>query len=124
MANLIEREAVVHDLHGARFSSYVAPSSGSTELCAWRVAVAPGVAGQEHRISREEVFLVLSGSPTLALDGVSSELTPGRVVLAPAGARVRLDNPGGTPAELWVTTSVGLEAELADGSSLSPPWTR
>jgi hypothetical protein len=34
------------------------------------------------------------------------------------------DNPGRQPATAWVTTSVGLEAELADGSRISPPWVR
>lgn len=116
--------AAVHELHGARFASFVSPSSGSEQLCAWRVRVAAGLAGQEHRISHEEVFLVLSGSPALTVDGAHARLEPGAVALAPAGARLRLDNPGPDAAELWVTTSVGLRAELADGTWVSPPWTR
>ncbi len=117
-------QAVVHEMHGARFSSYVSPSSGSEQLCAWNVRVAAGVVGQEHRVSHEEVFLVLAGSPTLTLDGVPATLAAGQVALAPAGARLRLDNRGADDAELWVSTSVGLRAELADGTTVSPPWTR
>lgn len=124
MPVLSETEAVVHEMHGARFSSYVSPSSGSAQLCAWRVAVAPGVEGQEHRVSHEEVFLVLAGAPRLWLDGVATELCTHQVAFVPAGARLRLDNPGAVPAELWVSTPVGLQAQLADGSVLSPPWTR
>ena len=29
-------DAVIHDMHGSRFTSYAAPSRGSAELCAWR----------------------------------------------------------------------------------------
>jgi hypothetical protein len=32
-------DAVVHDLHGSRFTSYAAPARGSTELRAWRLDV-------------------------------------------------------------------------------------
>ena len=35
-----------------------------------------------------------------------------------------VDNPGLGPAAMWVSTTVGLQAELADGSTLTPPWTR
>jgi quercetin dioxygenase-like cupin family protein len=124
MSVIEEEQTVVHELHGARFSSYVAPSRGSTQLCAWRVAVEPGVPGQEHRVSREEVFLVLAGTPTLTLDGTATVLEPGQVAFAAVGTRIRLANHGRTEAALWVSTSVGLEAELPDGSTVRPPWTR
>lgn len=113
----------VHRLHGASFASYVAPSSGGAELCAWKVAVEPGVVGQAHRITKEEVFLVLGGNPVLTVDHEVHALEPGEVVFAPAGAEVRLDNQAPDPAELWVTTTVGLTARMADGSQIAPPWT-
>jgi mannose-6-phosphate isomerase-like protein (cupin superfamily) len=47
----------------------------------------------------------------------------GDVAVLPAGATVRVDNTGEAPVTAWVTTSVGLEAELADGSRIVPPWT-
>jgi len=115
---------IEHRMHGAVFRSYVAPSRGSHELCAWQVAVDPGVRGQGHEISHEEVFLVLAGTPTLTVDDRTSSLGAGDVVLAPAGSTVRLDNDAAETAELWVTTSVGLTARLADGQEVAPPWTR
>ena len=33
------KSAIVHDLHGARFTSFVAPARGSLELCAWRLEI-------------------------------------------------------------------------------------
>lgn len=115
-------EAVVHDMHGVRFVSYAAPALGSTELCAWRGEVPAGSGGQVHTVSREEVFLVLSGSVELTIDGSARLLGTGDVAIAPAGSTLLVANPTEEPAGMWVTTSTGLTATLPDGSSISPPW--
>jgi mannose-6-phosphate isomerase-like protein (cupin superfamily) len=75
-------------------------------------------------VSHEEVFLVQSGSPRLVVNGEGCVLSPGQVALAPAGALLRLDNDGPDEASLWVTTSVGLTAQLADGTAWTPALTR
>ncbi len=115
-------DAVTHELHGSRFSSFVRPGTGSAELCAWQLEIAGSLAGQPHRPSREEVLLVLDGRLVVDVDGERSEARPGDVVLVPAGASFRVDNALATPAHVWVTSSVGLEAELPDGSRLAPAW--
>ncbi len=119
-----ESEAVPHRLHGATFHSFAAPARGSGELCAWRLEVAPGTEGVAHRVSREEVLLLLGGELTVTLDDVTTRVAAGEVVVVPAGAHFRLDNDSAEPATAWVTTSVGLEATLADGTTISPPWVR
>ena len=116
-------EAVTHQLHGSVFHSYVSPSAGSQELCAWRLEIAPGVEGVRHRVDREEVFLLIAGRLRVHLDGVAEEMSAGDVLRVPAGAEFGIDN-GDEPAEAWVTTSVGLKATLPDGSVISPPWVR
>lgn len=115
-------DAVVHEMHGVRFVSYAASALGSKELCAWRTEVSAGRAGPPHRISREEVFLVLSGSLELTIDGETRSLSAGDTAVAPPGSSLGLVNATEKPATMWVTTSTGLEAELADGSRISPPW--
>jgi quercetin dioxygenase-like cupin family protein len=128
MSVLHPADAIVHELHGARFSSYAAPARGSQELCAWRLDVAPGTQGVPHVVSREEVLLVLAGTLHVTVGtgaGAAAEASgPGDVIVVPPGASLRIDNPGDEQATAWVTTSVGLEATLADGSTLSPPWVR
>jgi quercetin dioxygenase-like cupin family protein len=116
-------DAVVHEMHGTRFTSYAAPSRGSQELCAWRVDVPPGSTGVAHTITREEIVFVLSGAIEMTLDQHTSTVRAGDVAVLPTGATVRVDNAGDEPATAWVTTSVGLEARLADGSRIVPPWT-
>lgn len=115
-------EAVVHDMHGVRFVSYANPAMGSTELCAWRGEVPAGSTGVAHTISREEVFLVLSGTVEIAIDDTGRPLAAGDAAVALAGSRVSVSNRTQEPALMWVTTSKGLTATLADGSQISPPW--
>ncbi|MDX6430791.1 MAG: hypothetical protein QOE54_3157 [Streptosporangiaceae bacterium] len=117
-------EAVVHEMHGARFTAYATPASGSKELCAWRLEVAGGTRGVAHTISREEVFLLMKGAVSITIDGTVTTLAPGDAAVVPAGATLCLDNDTDEPASAWVATSVGLEAVLADGTRITPPWTR
>jgi quercetin dioxygenase-like cupin family protein len=121
-------EAVAHDMHGSRFTSYAAPARGSAELCAWRLDVPSRCEGTTHAVSREEVVFVLGGTLLVTLgdepDAAGIACRAGDAIVVPAGSSVRVDNPADEPASAWVTTSVGLEAVLPDGSRLSPPWLR
>lgn len=109
-------------LHGSRFASYVAPSRGSDQLCAWQLTVEAGTVGAEHRVSREEVLFVTEGSLRVTIDGVCSDAPRGTVVFVPADSSFRVDG-GEHGASAWVATTAGLQAVLADGSRLTPPWT-
>jgi len=124
-------DAVVHQFHGSVFTSFASPARGSRELCAWRLEVPPGSRGVPHTISKEEILLVLSGTLRVTLDGAPAsadarpaDARPGDAVLVPAGAQLQVDNPGPAPAVAWVTTSVGLEATMAGGAAIRPPWTQ
>jgi quercetin dioxygenase-like cupin family protein len=114
-------EATTFETHGSRFSSYVAPSRGSNELCAWRLDVPADLDGVAHRPNREEILLVLDGELRITLDGVHSELRRGDVALVPANSELCID-AGPRGASAWVTTTPGLEAVMGDGSRITPPW--
>ncbi|MET8474540.1 cupin domain-containing protein [Streptomyces sp. NPDC006422] len=117
-------EAVVHELHGARFVSYASSATGSKELAAWRSEIPAGMKGPAHTISREEVLHVLGGTLVLSLDGTPHTLTAGDTAIAHAGTTLGVENPTDEPASMWVTAPIGLEAELADGTRIAPPWAR
>lgn len=111
-----------YEVHGSRFTSYARPATGSAQLCAWRLDVPAGSVGMPHRPSREEVLAVLSGTARVMLDGVEATAVAGDVILVPAGAEFQLDTVGDEPFRAWVTTTVGLSAQLPDGSRMTPPW--
>ncbi|CAM5527379.1 cupin domain-containing protein [Streptomyces pharetrae] len=117
-------DALVHELHGARFVSHASPRTGSRELCAWRGEIPAGTVAPVHTVSREEILHLLDGELRVTLDGRTAHLTPGDTVIVTAGTAFGVENPGERTAVTWVTTSVGLEAELADGTRISPPWAR
>lgn len=115
-------QAVVHELHGTRFTSYISPAAGSTELAAWRGEIPAGTPALAHVISHEEAFYVLSGRLRLSIDGETAELSPGDAAVAPADSELAVSNPFDEPVQIWVTTRIGLRARLADGSTITPPW--
>jgi len=116
-------QAVVHELHGTRFTSYARPASGSRELCGWRVEIPGRTEGVAHRVGREEVLYVLSGSVRVGLDDVWADAAAGDAIVVAAGTRFRVDNLADEPMIAWVTTTTGFGAVMADGSWLTPPWT-
>ncbi|MGW0331996.1 cupin domain-containing protein [Streptomyces sp. NPDC003011] len=115
-------EAVTHEIHGARFVSYATPRTGSKELCAWRGEIPAGTKAPAHTVDREEIFHVLSGELLMTLDGHAHRVGAGDTVIINPGATLAVENPTAETATSWVTTSIGLEAELADGTRIAPPW--
>jgi len=115
-------EAATHEMHGARFISYATPRTGSKELCAWRGEIPAGTRATHHTVTREEIFHLLSGELLITLDGHTERIAAGDTVIINPGATLGVENPTGEVAASWVTTSIGLEAELADGTRITPPW--
>ena len=121
MPFLRSAEAITYQTHGSSFTSYVTPSRGATQLCAWRLDVPAGLTGVAHRPTREEVLLVLDGELLITLDGEQATLHEGDVVLVPANSEFSVDT-GTHRATAWVTTTPGLEAIMSDDSRITPPW--
>ncbi|MFJ8084378.1 cupin domain-containing protein [Streptomyces sp. NPDC096205] len=115
-------DAVTHEIHGARFVSYATPLSGSKELCAWRGEIPAGTKAPAHTVNREEIFHLLIGDLLITLDGVTERVTAGDTVIINPGATLAVENPTAHTAITWVTTSIGLEATMTDGTVITPPW--
>ncbi|MGW2287545.1 cupin domain-containing protein [Streptomyces phaeochromogenes] len=115
-------EAVVHEIHGARFVSYATPLSGSKELCAWRGEIPAGTKAPAHTVNHEEILHLLAGELLMTLDGRTERIAAGDTVIINPGSTLAVENPTEETAISWVTTSIGLQAELADGTVITPPW--
>ena len=62
-------DIAVHQVHGSTFSSFVAPSRGSTQLCAWQLRVPAGLTGAAHRPPEKRCCSCSTGnspSPSMA----------------------------------------------------------
>jgi quercetin dioxygenase-like cupin family protein len=117
-------QAAVHTMHGTSFTAYASPERGSRELCAWHIEIPGHTTGIPHRVSREEVLYVLSGTIQASVDGRAELAAAGDVILVPAGAEFGVNNLTDAHATAWVTTTVGFRGVLPDGSWIAPPWTQ
>jgi len=119
---IIERNAQRHhELHGARFHTLASPSLGAEETSVWRVHLAADTPGLPHRVTREEIFVVVCGSATASLDGTAHPLSAGSTLVLPAGVELSLET-GAEALEAIVCLPVGGQGVVGDGEPFTPPW--
>ncbi|GAA3690229.1 cupin domain-containing protein [Microlunatus aurantiacus] len=115
--------APTHTLAGTTFTSLATPSRGSTsDTSVWRVSIAPGTKPTPHALTREEIFVVLTGSADVTIDVTQASAGAGDAIVVPPGVPFSLANPGDDPLELLCCLPVGGQARLDDGTLLTPPW--
>ncbi|MCA9576372.1 MAG: cupin domain-containing protein [Polyangiales bacterium] len=111
-----------HELPHARFRSLATPARGSRETSVWRVWLAPGVDGTPHRVTREEVFIVLEGRVACATEGSTQFAAAGDAIVTPVGVDFTIAAVGDAPAELLCCLPVGGQAQFGSGEPFTPPW--
>lgn len=116
--------APTHALHGAKFTSLATPSRGSSATSVWRVELAPGAPATPHEVTREEIFVVLSGRAAVRLGDERAEAAAGDAVVVPADTRFEIACAGDEPLHALCCLPVGGEARLGDGTAFVPPWAR
>jgi mannose-6-phosphate isomerase-like protein (cupin superfamily) len=115
-------EAPTHTLGGTTFTSLATPSRGSSRTSVWEVSVSPGETPTPHRLTDEEVFVVLDGVAAVTLGDQRQQATAGDAIVVPAGVDFSLANAGDTRLRLLCCLPVGGQAVLADGEPFTPPW--
>jgi quercetin dioxygenase-like cupin family protein len=115
-------DAPVFELPGIRFTSCAAPGRGAKESAVWIVEIAAGTPGGVHRLTREEIIVVLQGRATAVLDADSIELGVGDTLIVPKDRDFSLANPFADPFHAVAVLPVGGQA-IQDGKTFSPPWT-
>ncbi len=119
---VIERESQRHhELPGTRFQTLASPSLGSRETSVWRVHLDPGTPGLPHHVTREEIFVMVSGSATASLDGTAQRISAGSTLVLPAGVELSLETAA-EPLEAIVCLPVGGQGVIGDGEPFTPPW--
>jgi quercetin dioxygenase-like cupin family protein len=110
-----------HEIPGARFQTLASPSLGAEETSVWRVRLEAGTPGLPHRLTREEIFVVLAGSAVASLDGEPKRVASGSTLVLPAGVELSLAT-GDEGLEAIVCLPVGGQGMVGDGEPFTPPW--
>ncbi|HRW18369.1 MAG TPA: cupin domain-containing protein [Dermatophilaceae bacterium] len=122
MMGVIKRpQTPTHDLGGTRFTSLATPSTGTTDTSVWQVEIEAGVPAQPHRLTREEVFIVLGGTARVTLAGQLLQADPGDAIVVPPHADFGIESASDSPLTLLCCLPVGGQA-VVEGSAFTPPW--
>ena len=117
------RTAPAHELPGTRFTSLATPSRGSSETAIWEILVAAGTAETPvHRVTREELFVVLSGCAAVVLDGVAEVATDGDTIIVPPDTDFSLANAGDNDLRMVCCLPVGGQVSVDGEGTFTPPW--
>ncbi len=121
-------------VHGAtRFTSLATPTRGEAcDTSVWRVDIAPNTSPTLHRVTREEIFVVLAGGAQVRLGDARHEVVAGQVIVVPADTDFELattDQPLSAICCLPVGGQAYLPAgarpakdEAGSGAPFTPPW--
>jgi mannose-6-phosphate isomerase-like protein (cupin superfamily) len=111
-----------HEMHGSRFTALVNPRRGARDTSVWRVELAPRSTPTLHEVTREEVFVILSGTARVTIAGVESSASTGDAVLVPADTPFSIANAGDEPLRAICCLPVGGQARLPGAEPFTPPW--
>ena len=109
---------------GLAVTGLAAPSRGATETSVWRLTLAPGAAGSEHTLDREEIFVVLAGRAVATIDGDEQHLRPGDALVVPPHRPFSLANPHGESFEAVAALPVGGRVHIPGSHPFVPPWAK
>jgi mannose-6-phosphate isomerase-like protein (cupin superfamily) len=115
-------DAPQFSLPGVTFTGLASPSRGSRENAAWRIHMAAGTAPRLHRLTREEIFIGLSGRADAQVGDVRHELSAGCALVVPAGTDFALSTPHGEAFEAVAVLPVGGLAVVDGQPPFVPPW--
>jgi quercetin dioxygenase-like cupin family protein len=113
--------AATHELPHARFTSLATPSRGACETSVWRVEIAPGSPATPHQVTREETFVILSGSARVKIAGEEAEAKRGDVIVIPPHTTFEIAALGDEALHALCCFPVGGKAKLG-GRVFTPPW--
>ena len=110
-----------HDLGDTRFTALASPSRGSNENSVWIVEIDPGTPATPHRLTREEVFVVLDGAASVRVGDVTGTASPGDAVVVPPDVDFEIACLGRSPLRMVCCLPVGGQAQVGD-ATFTPPW--
>jgi quercetin dioxygenase-like cupin family protein len=99
-----------------------APSRGCATVSTWRITAQPGAESVTHRLTTDEVFVVLTGELAATVDGAELTVRAGDSLSVPPGVDFSLANRGDAPFEAVACMAAGGMALVGDVEPFTPPW--
>jgi quercetin dioxygenase-like cupin family protein len=115
-------EAPVFGEAGTLITGYGSPSRGSESVAAWRVTLDPGAASPVHRLTHDEVFIVLTGEARFDVEDRRHHVGPGDAICVPPQTAFALSNAGAETMTAICCMAAGGQARIGDGDAFSIPW--
>ena len=110
-------------LPGLRHRTVGGKDSGVKSMEVWQQTIAPGAATPVHRHACEEVIVILTGSGTLMIDGVTTAFGPNSTLILPHDVVHQITNTGADEMHLVATLSMApVRVRTGDGAPMPLPW--
>lgn len=123
MTLITSADAAIFDVPDTHVIAYAAPSRGSTELCLWRIDIAPESTSPLHHMDCEEVFLCVDGRAVVATSTEERPLEAGDCLVLPAQTDFSFRVVGDKPFRALACIRAGDKATMAaSGDTFVPPW--
>lgn len=122
MSLITPDDAAQFKLPGISFTSLATPSRGSAETSVWQVEIDPGTPGTPHQLTREEVFVALSGTARVTIGNATFAFAAGEALVVPPETVFALANEGDSPFKALAIFPVGGKARIGDAAPITPPW--
>jgi mannose-6-phosphate isomerase-like protein (cupin superfamily) len=98
------------------------PSRGCTDTAVWHVEIAAGTPPTpSHRLTREEVFVVLDGTARVSFRDDSRLAHAGDAIVVPTDVDFVLSNDGDDDLRMLCCMPVGGQVAAGD-DVFTPPW--
>ena len=116
-------DAPTFEVHGATITGAASPSRGSSQICLWRINLAPGSDVPAHILDHEEIFHALSGTLLATVDGEQHRVRGGDTLIVRPGATLQISIPHESRFQAVVVLPAGSRARFeAGGEPFTPPW--
>jgi quercetin dioxygenase-like cupin family protein len=106
----------------ATMTTYASPSQGRSRQALWRVSMAPGAQGPEHRMASEQIWTVLEGAASVTVDGAVHDVGPGDTLVLAGGVTRTIAAGADRGLEAVVTGRGGDTAAGPGRDPVVPPW--
>jgi mannose-6-phosphate isomerase-like protein (cupin superfamily) len=122
MAIITSRPTHTHELGPVRFTTLATPATGTKETTLWKIEVPVGAPPTPHALSSEELFVVISGSALVRIDGTDETAEVGDSIVIPRETVFELMNNGATLLTLFSCMPAGTEVIMGEVRFVAP-WT-